>query len=69
MKYYIFTLIFLLFVANSFSEDSKKFIREGNELFKGKKFNEAEIQYRKALDIDKSHISTFNLGDALYKTR
>lgn len=43
-------------------------IRKGNDLFKDKKYTEAEIEYRKALEANpSSEIATYNLGAALYK--
>ncbi len=43
-------------------------IREGNDLFEDKKYTEAEIEYRKALEANPaSQIATYNLGAALYK--
>ena len=43
-------------------------IRKGNGLFEEKKYTEAEIEYRKALDANpSSEIATYNLGAALYK--
>ena len=43
-------------------------IRKGNDLFGEKKYTEAEIEYRKALDANpSSEIATYNLGAALYK--
>ncbi len=65
----IITYILILFLAvNLYSQDSKEFIRKGNKEYNNKKFNEAEINYRKSLELDnKSHKAVFNLGDALYK--
>lgn len=43
-------------------------IRKGNDLFNDKKYTEAEIEYRKALEANpSSQIATYNLGAALYK--
>ena len=43
-------------------------IRKGNGLFNDKKYTEAEIEYRKALEANpSSEIATYNLGAALYK--
>lgn len=59
----------LLFLINSdlFSDSKKALLREGNKLYKEEKFNDAEIKYRKAQEIEYGYKSTFNLGDALYK--
>ena len=52
----------------SFAQNEKQLIRDGNNQFKEKKFNEAEINYRKSLQKNKESVAgTFNLGDALYK--
>lgn len=43
-------------------------IRKGNRQYESKKFTEAEIQYRKALEINpKSKEGSYNLGNALYR--
>lgn len=45
-------------------------IRKGNGLFNDKKYTEAEIEYRKALEANpSSEIATYNLGAALYNSR
>jgi Ca-activated chloride channel homolog len=68
MKYIILLFIILLFTeANLLSNDKRSLLREGNKLFKEEKFNDAEIKYRKAQEIEYGYKSTFNLGDALYK--
>ncbi|MDQ1267217.1 MAG: Ca-activated chloride channel, partial [Bacteroidota bacterium] len=42
--------------------------RDGNKLFKEKKYNDAEIKYRKSLQKNQDNYkANFNLGDALYK--
>ena len=46
----------------------KKEIRRGNKQYEEKKYSEAEIHYRKALEKDpKQLIANYNLGNALYK--
>jgi Ca-activated chloride channel family protein len=42
-------------------------VREGNRLYHEKKYNEAEVSYRKALELSPTEEASFNLGDALYK--
>jgi tetratricopeptide (TPR) repeat protein len=42
-------------------------LREGNKLYDDKRYNDAEIQYRKALEQSQNAKSLYNLGDALYK--
>jgi len=54
--------------ATGFSQQEKKYIKEGNELFDNKKYQEAAKSYQQALKKDKdSYKATFNLGDAYYK--
>jgi tetratricopeptide (TPR) repeat protein len=64
----LLTYILLITVAIAYSQDEKKFIRDGNKKFDQQKFNDAEIAYRKGLDKNSNSFeSAFNLGDALYK--
>lgn len=61
-------LIFIMSVNLSFAQKDKDFIKKGNNQYKDKKYNDAEISYRKSLQLNnKSHEAIFNLGDALYK--
>ncbi|MCD7914112.1 MAG: tetratricopeptide repeat protein [Tannerellaceae bacterium] len=46
----------------------RKNVREGNKLYTNEQYTEAEIAYRKGLDVNpRSFEGTFNLGNALYK--
>lgn len=46
----------------------RKHVREGNELYKTEKYTEAEVAYRKSLDVNPRSIEgTYNLGNSLYK--
>jgi len=48
--------------------DERKLIRDGNKLYKEKKFSDAEVQYRKSLGVNKNSIpGNYNLGNAYYK--
>jgi tetratricopeptide (TPR) repeat protein len=52
------------------AQKERKFIRSGNELFEGEKFENSEVEYRKALGKKiNSYEAGFNLGDALYKQK
>lgn len=52
----------------SYAQSDKKLVREGNKDFQKGNYNEAEINYRKALDKNPTkHSAQFNLGDALYE--
>jgi Ca-activated chloride channel family protein len=62
----VIMLISLCSTLNGQAE--KKFIRQGNGLYKEAKYSDSEISYRKALDKNKmSQNAGFNLGDALYR--
>jgi Ca-activated chloride channel homolog len=70
MKRYCLFIIcsMLLFATASFSQSERKLIREGNKLYKEKKFTDAEVNYKKSLNANKaSKTGMFNLGDAYYK--
>jgi len=46
----------------------RKNVRQGNKLYEEKKYTKAEINYRKALEVNPhSTFATYNLGNALYK--
>ena len=66
----IFTLLLTLLTLTSFSQPGRKLIREGNTQYDKGKYKEAEVNYRKALEADKSSKSgLFNLGDAVYQQK
>ena len=50
------------------AQNDLKLLREGNKDYKNAKYNEAEINYRKALEKNsRNYKSLYNLGSALYK--
>lgn len=58
----------LLFSLNSFAQSSEKLIHEGNKQYEQKKFNEAEINYRKSLNTKENEfIGNYNLGNTYYQ--
>ena len=66
IKYIVFAVAFipLAGLAQQESDD----IRAGNKLYKDKKYTEAEIEYRKALQKNsKSFEANYNLGNALFR--
>jgi len=72
MKKYIvlFMSMICLLSMEANAQKERKFIRSGNELFEGDKFENSEVEYRKALDKKiNSYEAGFNLGDALYKQK
>lgn len=61
-------LCFLLPFPMMAQKAERKQIREGNKQYEEGKFTEAEIAYRKALEVNEdSPQSTMNLGNALYR--
>lgn len=67
-KKYIGMVLLLLMAAVSVSAQKaeRDFIRKGNRLFKDSVYVNAEVNYRKALEVNpKSTVSMFNLGNTL----
>ncbi len=63
-------IILLLLPSLCIAQKDAKLIREGNKSFKKGEFKEAEINYRKSLEVNKASIKgEFNLGDALYELK
>ena len=51
-----------------FSQNKKKLIKEGNNLYNDSSYNMAEMKYRKSLEKDQDYFNAaFNLADAIYK--
>jgi Ca-activated chloride channel family protein len=68
----LFTMLLLLTVAGSVSAQKaeRSDIRKGNSQYERKKYTEAEIQYRKALEVNpKSKEGAYNLGNALFRQK
>lgn len=66
-KVYIIISVCSFFTLSAFSQKAERdLIRKGNHLFKDSVFVDAEINYRKALEINpKSTVSMYNLGTTL----
>lgn len=66
----LFIGMLCLFSLNTLAQKERKFIRKGNGMFEGNKYENSEVEYRKALDKKiNSYEAGFNLGDALYKQK
>lgn len=65
-KSYI-TLLFLLAAGSAFAQKTERdYLRSGNKLYNDSLFIKAEVDYRKALELDpKSTDAMFNLGNSL----
>jgi tetratricopeptide (TPR) repeat protein len=67
IKIFIF-LFFLINNINIFSQNTSNNITHGNEKYNARQFTEAEVDYRKALNVDSTEfIANYNLGNALYR--
>jgi tetratricopeptide (TPR) repeat protein len=65
-KYILFFALVLFSLATSAQKAERNYIRKGNRCFKDSTYVKAEVNYRKALDVNhKSSISMYNLGNAL----
>jgi len=61
-------LILFIFCFVSNAQNERPLVREGNKLYKEKKFSDAEVSYKKSLNVNKeSRYGQFNLGNAYYK--
>lgn len=61
-------LLLLFFSIPSMAQNDKSEVRSGNRDFKKGKFQQAEVEYKKALLKDSSSVAArYNLGNALYR--
>lgn len=69
----LFTVLLALagFSSTAFAQKAeRKHVREGNKLYQTEKFTEAEIEYRKSLEVNPRSVEgTYDLGNALYKQK
>ncbi|PLW99790.1 MAG: hypothetical protein C0591_02225 [Marinilabiliales bacterium] len=60
-------IILFLTATHMMGQSEKKLVREGNNLYEEGNYQEAEIEYRKALAEKPDYVKgKFNLGDAMY---
>lgn len=70
VKYLIFCILFFAFANYGKGQNDIKLVRQGNHKYADGKYSEAEIDYRKALEINPASFKgSFNLGDALYELK
>ena len=68
MNFLLIFISFLLFLSVTNAQEERSVIRNGNSKYENKQFEEAEIKYRKSLEIaPDSKEAKFNLGGSLYK--
>jgi tetratricopeptide (TPR) repeat protein len=55
---------------STFAQTGNKYIRKGNELYKNKKYTDAEANYKKALEVNQQSVEgRYNLGNSLYEQK
>ena len=69
MKYLAAILfIGILSQVNIFSQSTRSLVNDGVDLYKGKKFSDAEVNFKKGSESSPENFEAiFNLGDAYYK--
>jgi len=61
-------ILLLLTTSSVFAQGENKSIRKGNRAYRDQQFNEAELNYRKALESNSNSFrGNFNLGNATYR--
>src|SRR6185436_3163537 len=64
----ILIFVGLILTGSSYAQSERKLINDGNRMYDEKKYSDAEVNYKKSLDIKKdSKYGHFNLGNAYYK--
>lgn len=58
----------IVLAASSFAQSTRGLVNDGVELYTEQKFSDAEVNFRKAMELDSSNFEAqFNLGDSFYK--
>lgn len=64
---YLTTIILAFVFLSASAQSDEKLIRKGNRQYKKQNFTEAEVNYKKALEVRPNNANAqFNLGDALF---
>jgi len=64
----VFSIILVFPFVNIFAQTENKYIRKGNAVYSDSKYDKAEVDYQKALNVEpSSYPAAFNLADAVYK--
>jgi len=68
MKGFMVCMMMILFTRPLISQSERSLVSHGNDLYEKEHYDEAEIQYRKAIKENEGSVTgRFNLGDALHK--
>lgn len=66
----VLVILMLCSSISIFAQSENRSTRKGNKLYNNDKYNEAELEYRRALEANnRSYKAGFNLGNALYKQK
>ena len=61
-------ILFVLFSLQASAQNDKAVIKEGNQQFDSREYEQAANSYQKALELNKDNVTAeYNLGNALYK--
>ena len=67
-RFFIFVFLFTLTNLSSFAQSERKLNNDGVELYNQKKFSDAELNFRKAIEKNQNSLPPrFNLGNSYYK--
>jgi Ca-activated chloride channel homolog len=67
---WIFLFAFSIVAAKVFPQTDRHLIRKGNENYKNGSFQQAEVEYRKALEKNpQNYRANYNLGNTLYREK
>ncbi len=62
------TLVGIFYVSLSYSQDDRRYVAKGNQLYKKQDFGNAAAEYKKAIEKNgKNAEARYNLGNSLYK--
>ena len=68
IKFYTLVILFLLAFVSLFAQNPQKDVREGNNLYKDKKYNLAELEYKRSIEKKPDNFEgNYNLGNAYYR--
>ncbi len=73
MRAFFLISVFTLVWTNIFGQteyQAKDHIRKGNKLYKNEAYSDAELEYRKAMELEKNKVAAkYNFANSLYKSK
>ena len=65
---FVFVILIFFALGNVSAQSSKKLIHDGNQKYEQKKYNDAEVDYRKSINTKENpFIGNYNLGNTYYQ--